>query len=115
MVEVMLTPWGEQLDSLNPLPDYPRPQMVRADWTNLNGPWKYAIVDSKEDAAGPMTAPDWRGEIIVPFSPEVPLSGVNRTLMPSQTLWYQRTFTIEEGAVDGRHRVLLHFGAVDQS
>ena len=93
MVEVMLTPWGEQLDSLNPLPDYPRPQMVRADWTNLNGPWKYAIVDSQEDAAGPMTVPDWQGEIIVPFSPEVPLSGVNRTLMPSQTLWYQRTFT----------------------
>lgn len=115
MVEVMLTAWGEQLDSLNPLPDYPRPQMVRADWTNLNGPWKYAIVDSQEDAVGPMTAPDWQGEIIVPFSPEVPLSGVNRTLMPSQTLWYQRTFTVEDGAVDGRHRVLLHFGAVDQS
>ena len=115
MVEAMTTPWGDHLDPRNPLPEYPRPQMVRPGWMNLNGPWKYAIVDSQEDAAGSLTAPDWQGEIIVPFSPEVPLSGVNRTLTPSQTLWYQRTFTIEDGAMDGRHRVLLHFGAVDQS
>ena len=60
----MLTPWGEQLDTAHPLPEYPRPQMVRDSYLNLNGPWQYAVT---QDAQRPAKAD---GTIIVPFSPE---------------------------------------------
>ncbi|GAA2733448.1 glycoside hydrolase family 2 protein [Actinocorallia aurantiaca] len=88
--------------------EYPRPQLVRDSHLNLNGRWEYAITDA--GAAEP-TAYD--GEILVPYSPEAPLSGVERTLTPQQALWYRRTVVLPEGFV--RDRVLLHFGAVDQS
>ncbi len=102
----MLTPWGETLDRDCPLPEYPRPQLRRDSFLNLNGRWQYAI---RSDAS----APDpFDGEIVVPYSPESLLSGVNRRVMPGDTLWYRRTFTLPEGFC--RDRVLLHFGAVDQ-
>lgn len=101
----ILTRWGRALDADNVLPEYPRPQLVRDSFINLNGRWNYAITDT---AAAPS---NWDGEIIVPFSPEAPLSGVNRTLLPTQTLWYQRT--IPARRTHGK-RLLLHFGAVDQ-
>ena len=103
----MLTAWGEKLDRDNPLPEYPRPQLRRDSYFCLNGRWQYAI---RSDG----TAPEiFDGEIVVPFSPESLLSGVNRHLMPEDTLWYRRTFTLP--ADFRRERVLLHFGAVDQS
>lgn len=104
----LLTPWGEALDPQNVLPEYPRPQLVRGNWQNLNGHWDFAIT-----SAGQTDRPtSWDGRILVPFSPEAPLSGVERQLQPDQALWYRRTFTVPE-ETDGR--VLLHFGAVDQS
>lgn len=101
----MLTRWGKALDKDNVLPEYPRPQMVRESYINLNGRWDYAITASDE------LPRQYDGEIIVPFSPEAPLSGVNRTLKPGETLWYRRAICQRprEGA-----RLLLHFGAVDQ-
>lgn len=104
----MLTRWGRDLDPDHPLPEYPRPQLVRPDhtWLNLNGRWRYAF--------GAEERPDtWDGEIVVPFSPETVLSGVGRQLRPDEWLWYQRTFTAPSRPPGGR--VLLHFGAVDQS
>ena len=102
----LYTPWGEILDREHPLPEYPRPQMRRDSYLNLNGVWEYAI---RENGALPAA---YDGEIVVPFSPESPLSGVDRQLKPGQTLWYRRTFRLPEGFHRGR--VLLHFGAVDQ-
>lgn len=100
----MLTPWGEKLDKNNVLTEYPRPQMRRGGYVNLNGAWDYAITKSDKCPA------QWDGEILVPFSPECELSGVNRRLNADEFLWYRRTIDIpkHEG------HVLLHFGAVDQ-
>jgi beta-galactosidase/beta-glucuronidase len=113
----MLTPWGERLDASAPLPEYPRPQLVRDDWSNLNGVWRYAITPFAESdplaVPEPTSRPGWDGDIVVPFSPEMPLSGVNRTLRPGEVLWYGRRFALASPA-EGR-RVLLHFGAVDQT
>ena len=100
------TPWGESLDPNAVLPEYPRPQLVRESYVNLNGYWDYSITES---AAAPPA--HWDGKILVPFSPEAPLSGVNRTLLPGQTLWYRRT--IGETRRAGQ-RLLLHVGAADQ-
>ena len=66
----MLTPWGAELDRDAPLPDYPRPQLVRGDWRNLNGVWDYAITPFADSdplaVADPLAAPpDWDGEIVV--------------------------------------------------
>ncbi len=102
----MLTPWGENLDESRVLPEYPRPQLRRESYINLNGRWQYAITASEDI---PET---YDGEILVPFSPEAPLSGVERTLLPGEFLWYRRSFSLPEGFNAGR--VLLHFGAVDQ-
>lgn len=104
----MITPWGESLDPDNPLPEYPRPQLVRDSHLSLNGRWDHAFT-SAEQVAVPAV---WDGEIIVPFSPEAPLSGVHRVLQPDEALWYRRSLVIHAGFT--RDRVLLHFGAVDQ-
>ncbi len=89
----------------NPLPEYPRPQLVRDSYLNLNGRWEYAIRDYAPET--------YDGEILVPYSPEAPLSGVNRHLLPGEILWYRRRFDLPEDFRDGR--VILHFGAVDQT
>jgi beta-galactosidase/beta-glucuronidase len=104
----LLTRWGRALDPDRPLAEYPRPQLVRPEetWLNLNGRWRYAF-------AGEQRPDRWDGDIVVPFSPETVLSGVDRQLQPDEWLWYQRTFTAPQRPPDGR--VLLHFGAVDQS
>lgn len=100
------TPWASQVDPANPLPEYPRPQLVRVTWQNLNGLWDYAVANA--DQPMPQT---FDGKILVPFPIESSLSGVRRTISASQRLWYRRTF-----ATPGRsahERVILHFGAVD--
>jgi len=102
----MMTRWAEQLDRDNVLTEYPRPQLRRNSYINLNGRWNYAIVRGK----GIPDVPD--GEIIVPFSPESVLSGVMRKVTSEDTLWYMRSFMLPEDFNIGR--VLLHFGAVDQ-
>ncbi|NUP79777.1 MAG: glycoside hydrolase family 2 [Nonomuraea sp.] len=90
-----------------PHQEYPRPQLVRDSYLNLNGVWRYAIT------AGDQRPEAHDGDILVPFSPEAPLSGVERQLRPGQTLWYRRTF--EPPAEFAGGRVILHFGAVDQT
>lgn len=103
----MKTPWTDSVDRLAPLPEYPRPQMVRGNWLSLNGPWEYAI------SAGGSFPAEYDGTITVPFSPETELSGVGRTLHKGEFLWYRREISLPECFAE-RH-VLLHFGAVDQT
>ena len=101
------TRWGRALDPSAILPEYPRPQLVRDSYLTLNGPWEYAIRPAGGDR--PET---WDGTILVPFSPEAPLSGVGRTVGPDDELWYRRALALPPGFRGDR--VLLHFGAVDQ-
>ena len=102
----MKTPWTDSVDINAPLPEYPRPQMARRSWLNLNGPWLYAFTDSSRRPA------EYDGEITVPFSPETELSGVGRALRSGEYLWYCRE--VEIPAEFSGKRLLLHFGAVDQ-
>src|SRR5690349_16396020 len=102
----MKTPWTDKVDSSAPLPEYPRPQFERSNWTNLNGPWDYAIVE--REAPQPE---EWQGEIIVPFAVESLLSGVEKRVSPAERLWYRKRIATPK--FDKGHRVLLHFGAVD--
>lgn len=104
---MLLTKWGEELDRERPLPEYPRPQLKRDSYLNLNGVWDCAF--TRENAE----PEEYDAEIVVPFPPESALSGVERVLQPGYYLWYRRCFELPEGFNIGR--VLLHFGAVDQS
>ncbi len=103
----ILTKWAAEIDPTCPLPEYPRPQMTRPHWVNLNGLWDYAIVPKEQKAVE-----KYDGQILVPFAVESALSGVKRPLLPSQRLWYRRTFTYPPAEWQAS-RVLLHFGAVD--
>ncbi|MBE5813602.1 MAG: glycoside hydrolase family 2 [Clostridiales bacterium] len=105
---MLKTVWGEKLDPAQVLPEYPRPQLKRDSYLNLNGYWDHAITT---DEAMPTV---WDGPILVPFSPESALSGVERTLQKHETLWYHRSLTLPEGFIPHGGRLLLHFGAVDQ-
>ena len=102
------TPWAEKVNPLNPLPEYPRPQMVRNEWKNLNGLWDYAITASTESM--PQT---FQGKILVPFAVESALSGVNKSVGPENVLWYRTRFAIP--STFKKKNILLHFGAVDWS
>lgn len=104
----LYTKWGRALDPRNILPEYPRPQMVRGGYRSLNGAWSYAIGRAGKLGRIPSC---FDGIIQVPFSPESALSGVGRQLGPDEVLWYDRTFSL--GEIHGR--ILLHFGAVDQT
>ncbi|MBB5353296.1 hypothetical protein HNR46_003551 [Haloferula luteola] len=102
----MITRWAKDVDPSKPLPEYPRPQMTRSSWQNLNGLWDYAILEK-----GASEATEWEGEILVPYPIESALSGVKKALQPEETLVYHRTFTVP---TDWRgQRIVLHFGAVD--
>ena len=101
-----MTRWAALVDPKEPLPEYPRPQMVRKDWISLNGLWDYAIRPLES------SAPEgYEGKILVPFPIESALSGVRRLLMPTNRLWYHRAFKSPD--LKGHRRLLLHFGAVD--
>lgn len=104
MVELM-TKWGENIDPDQVRQEYPRPQLVRESYLNLNGKWAYAISKEKEVQA-------YDGEIVVPFSPETKLSGVEKVVQTDDYLHYRRAFNLPFEFIKGR--VYLHFGAVDQ-
>ena len=100
------TRWAADVRTDNVLPEYPRPQLVRSRWTNLNGQWNYAI--TSRDVARPA---HWDGKILVPFPVQSQLSGVERAVTDTERLWYERTFSAP--AMKRGERMLLHFGAVD--
>lgn len=102
----LTTRWSSDVSPENVLPEYPRPQLKRAEWWNLNGEWQYAI--SAEEEAQPE---QYDGTILVPFPVESILSGVERKVRHDQRLWYRRDF--EAPKLTNRQRLLLHFGAVD--
>jgi hypothetical protein len=102
-----MTRWAAEVNPTNAHPEYPRPQLVRPDWLNLNGLWKYAIQSIGIEAP----ATNYEGDILVPFPIESALSGVRRPLDEISTLWYHRQFAVPESWRD--KRVRLHFGAVD--
>ena len=112
----LTTVWGEALDPSNVLPEYPRPRMQRDNYVMLNGVWDYTIVpvDSEigvETLAQQAIPSHWDGQIVVSFSPEAPLSGVGRTVQPSEFLWYRRKIELPKLGDD--QRLILHFEAVD--
>jgi hypothetical protein len=102
----LMTRWGKEVTPENAWTEYPRPQMVRQNWKNLNGLWELAIVDkgTPQPAQFPL-------QILVPYCVESSLSGVTQTVLPTQELWYRRTFELATD-VDELN-TLLHFGAVD--
>jgi hypothetical protein len=104
----IMSPWAEKVDPANALPEYPRPQMVRANWVNLNGLWDYALLPKAASDNAPTT---FNGKILVPYAVESALSGVGKTVGKDSVLWYKRTLTIP--AKFKGQNVLLHFGAVD--
>jgi hypothetical protein len=101
------TRWAADVRPDRVLPEYPRPQMTRPDWQNLNGSWQYAIAPRDREPA----SEDFRRTILVPFPVESVLSGVRAAVTPDEYLWYRRTFAAPQHPPGGR--VLLHFGAVD--
>lgn len=102
------TPWTANVNPQKPLPEYPRPQLIRTNnWENLNGLWSYKIEDNNSSAI----PTNWDGKILVPYAVESALSGVGKRLTKDQVLWYQNTITVPNAMRKGK--VLLHFGAVD--
>ena len=100
------TPWADQINPSQVLPEYPRPIMEREKWKNLNGLWQYAITDV--NAAHPET---FEGQILVPFAVESSLSGVERRVNDTHALWYNRQFTVPSDWKG--ENILLNFGGVD--
>jgi len=100
------TRWAKVVTPGNVWSEYPRPQMVRKSWLNLNGVWEYTIIETKVPAPA-----SYQGRILVPFPVESALSGVMRRLDEKHHLVYRRSFKIPRNWHG--QRVLLHFGAVD--
>lgn len=100
------TAWAEKIDPNNPLPEYPRPQLVRDQWQNLNGSWDYAILPKGSNEPNAFD-----GKILVPYAIESSLSGVQKMVGDKNELWYHRSFNVP--ATWKNKAVILHFGAVD--
>lgn len=100
------TPWAEKVNPASNLPEYPRPHLVRKDWTNLNGLWQYSILPKDQQAIPAST----QGSILVPFAVESALSGVGKTVGKDSILWYKKTISVP--GVKNKN-IILHFGAVD--
>lgn len=104
--QTLKTRWAAKVNPELPLNEYPRPQMVRGSWQNLNGQWNYTILEK-----GSIPETGFQGKITVPFAVESLLSGVQKTVGPDHELWYERDI---EFTLDRKNkRTLLHFGAVD--
>jgi beta-galactosidase/beta-glucuronidase len=99
------TRWAKEVSPKNALPEYPRPQMVRKEWLNLNGLWDLAITGKDDKPAS------FQSQILVPFPVESALSGVMKRVTENDRIWYRRTFELPRKWRG--QRVLLHFGAVD--
>ncbi len=100
------TPWAANVNPAIPLPEYPRPQLVRENWVNLNGLWQYSMKPRTESI--PTT---FDGNILVPFPIESALSGVGKDVGKDNRLWYRRTVSVPKSFTN--KIALLHFGAVD--
>ena len=110
----LMTPWGEQIDPEHVWEEYPRPQLVRADWINLNGVWGYFRRTERVSLTYERTVSRFNQSILVPFGVESALSGIMHTdlgTVANSTLMYRRTFELTDAFKD--KRTLLHFGAVD--
>ncbi|WP_316810470.1 glycoside hydrolase family 2 protein [Pedobacter heparinus] len=103
------TEWAAKVNPSDPLPEYPRPQMVRKNWVNLNGLWQYAILPKGSD----QIPASYTGQILVPYAVESSLSGVGKTVGENNVLWYNRSIDLPAKMAGGK--LLLHFGAVDWS
>ena len=101
----LITSWGRAVTPANVWREYPRPQLVRTNWTSLNGEWDYAVTSVTTDEPKA-----WDGKILVPFPIESPLSGVRRTVSPDDQIWYRRTFTARP---QPGTRTILNFERVD--
>lgn len=102
------TIWADSVNPAAPLPGYPRPQMQRTEWSNLNGLWDYTI----QPRSGSNDIPaSFAGKILVPFAIESALSGVGKTVGKDSVLWYHRAVNTP-ARLKGK-KILLHFGAVD--
>jgi beta-galactosidase/beta-glucuronidase len=100
------TKWGKNLDPKEVWQEYPRPQLERKEWLNLNGIWSYSITDVNSQKTD-----NFDGEILVPFSIESSLSGVMKSLNEKQILWYYKEFEIPDNWKD--KNIIIHFNAVD--
>lgn len=103
----LLTQWASDVDPVNPWPEYPRPQMVRENWLNLNGLWDYAILPKENSEPS-----KWDGKILVPYPVESALSGVKKRVNPDQKLWYHTSFRIPKEWQETQ-KIILHFEAID--
>ena len=111
----LMTRWGKSLHKEQVWQQYPRPLLRRKSYVNLNGEWDYSILQEK---ITPFTVEalhraGFMGKILVPFSPEAKLSGVERQLKPSEFFYYHRLIFLPDDYQEGM-RIILHFGAVDQ-
>lgn len=101
------TPWADKVTPENVWRTYPRPQLQRSEWMNLNGLWEYAVTPL--DIAKKQVV--FEGEILVPFAIESSLSGVQKKFLPADKLWYRKEFSLNKNW-RGKN-VILHFGSVD--
>lgn len=104
--QALTTRWGKALDPQHILEEYPRPQMIRDQYINLNGEWNYTVLSEKNTITK-------EGTLLVPFSPEAPLSGAGFQLKPHEKMLCERLLSVKCLPSDGS-RCILHFGAVDQ-
>ncbi|SMC78358.1 glycoside hydrolase family 2 [Lentzea albidocapillata] len=106
--ERLRTPWGEKVDTRNPLPEYPRPQLERDKWLNLNGPWEFAGAKAGEQ---PVFGKKLREKVVVPYPIESQLSGLERH---EDHMFYRRTVSVpHDWRIGSGQRLKLNFGAVD--